>query len=186
MHATHGTPDEIDQVASSGAGIVICPGTEGNLGDGLIDLPAWLAAAVPISIGSDSHVTRAWGEELRWLEYGQRLGLQRRNVAALPGVQPSTAARLFEAARAGSAAPAGFKQWGLEAGARADFLVLDGQASGLLGLPPEHLLDGLVFAAQGQVLHEVYVAGRRVLHRGRHASGDAVAAGFAQAMSALI
>lgn len=186
VHATHSTQEEIDQVAASGAGVVICPGTEGNLGDGLIDLPAWLAAGVPISIGSDSHVTRAWGEELRWLEYGQRLGLQRRNVAALPGVQPSTAARLFEAARAGSAAPAGFKQWGLEAGARADFLVLDGQASGLLGLPADHLLDGLIFSAQGQVLHEVYVAGRLVLRQGRHAAGQAISTAFAEAMTALV
>ncbi|MCV2370218.1 formimidoylglutamate deiminase [Roseateles oligotrophus] len=185
VHATHSTPDEIEQVAGSGATVVICPGTEGNLGDGLIDLPGWLAAEVPISIGSDSHVTRAWGEELRWLEYGQRLGLQRRNVAALPGQQPSTAARLFEAARAGSAAPAGFKQWGLERGARADFLVLDADASGLLGLPADYLLDGLVFSAQGQVLREVYVAGRLVLRQGRHVAQDAIAAGFRQVLAEL-
>ena len=159
VHATHSIREEIAQVAASGASVVICPGTEGNLGDGLIDLPGWLAAGVPISIGSDSHVTRNWVEELRWLEYGQRLGLQQRNVAAAPGRQPSTAARLFEAARQGSAAPAGFKQWGLEQGARADFLVLDPLASGVAGLPAESALDGLVFASQGQVLREVYVAG---------------------------
>jgi len=93
------------------------------------------------------------------LEYGQRLGLQQRNVAAAPGREPSTAARLFEAARKGSAAPAGVKQWGLEKGARADFLVLDPLASGVAGLPAESALDGLVFASQGQVLREVYVAG---------------------------
>ncbi len=185
VHATHSTPDEIEQVASSGAGIVICPGTEGNLGDGLIDLPAWLAAGVPISIGSDSHVTRAGGEELRWLEYGQRLGLQRRNVAAQPGVQASTAARLFELARAGSAAPAGFKQWGLEVGARADFLVIDSLASGLLGLPADYLLDGLVFAAQGQVLREVYVAGQLRVKQGRHLAHEPIASSFQAAMAEL-
>jgi formimidoylglutamate deiminase len=185
VHATHSTPDEIEQVAGSGASVVICPGTEGNLGDGLIDLPGWLAAGVPISIGSDSQVTRAWGEELRWLEYGQRLGLQRRNVAALPGQQPSTAARLFEAARAGSAAPAGFKQWGLAVGARADFLVLDAQASGLLGLSADYLLDGLVFSAQGQALREVYIAGQAVLLQGRHAAQDAIAAGFKRTLAEL-
>jgi len=97
VHATHSEPAEIAQVAASGASVVICPGTEGNLGDGLCDLPGWLKAGVPISLGSDSHVTRGWVEELRWLEYGQRLGLQQRNVAAAPGREPSTAARLFEA-----------------------------------------------------------------------------------------
>jgi formimidoylglutamate deiminase len=185
VHATHSTPDEIEQIAGSGASVVICPGTEGNLGDGLIDLPGWLAAGVPISIGSDSHVTRAWGEELRWLEYGQRLGLQQRNVAALPGTQPSTAARLFEAARAGSAAPAGFKNWGLEMGARADFLVLDADASGLLGLPADYLLDGLVFSAQGQVLRDVYVTGQLKVRQGRHMAQDAMAAGFRAALAEL-
>jgi formimidoylglutamate deiminase len=161
VHATHSTPEEIAQVAASGAGVVICPGTEANLGDGLVDLPGWLGAGVPISLGSDSQVTRAWVEELRWLEYGQRLGLQRRNVAAWPGRQPSSAARLFEAALAGGAAAAGLPAWGLRVGARADFLVLDPQASGLAGLPAAARLDGLVFASQGQVLREVYVAGQR-------------------------
>lgn len=185
VHATHSTPEEIEQVANCGAGVVICPGTEGNLGDGLCDLPGWLEAAVPISIGSDSHVTRAWGEELRWLEYGQRLGLQRRNVAARPGVQPSTAARLFELARAGSAAPAGFKQWGLEVGARADFLVLDAQASGLLGMSADYLLDGLVFSAQGQVLRDIYVAGQLRVSQGRHIAQREIADRFLAAMAEL-
>jgi len=185
VHATHSTREEIAQVAASGASVVVCPGTEGNLGDGLIDLPGWLVAGVPISIGSDSHVTRAWGEELRWLEYGQRLGLQQRNVAADPGTQASTAARLFEAVRQGSAAPAGFKRWGLEAGARADFLVLDIQASGLLGLPESSLLDGLVFAAQGQALRDAFVAGRQVMRDGRHVDQARIAANFAAVMQQL-
>lgn len=185
VHATHSSREEIAQVAACGASVVICPGTEGNLGDGLIDLPGWLAAGVPISIGSDSHVTRAWGEELRWLEYGQRLDLQQRNVAADPASQASTAARLFEAVRQGSAAPAGFKRWGLALGARADFLVLDTQASGLLGLPESSLLDGLVFATQGQALRDVFVAGRQVLRDGCHVDQARIAANFAAVMQQL-
>ena len=175
VHATHSTRAEIEQVAASGAGVVICPGTEANLGDGLIDLPGWLAADVPISVGSDSQVTRGWIEELRWLEYGQRLHLQRRNVAALPGRQPSTSARLFERCRAGSAAPAGLRQWGLALGARADFLVLDRDASGLAGVPDAALLDALVFSSQGQVLREVFVAGQCRLRGGRHPQAAAIA-----------
>ncbi|MDC8786654.1 formimidoylglutamate deiminase [Roseateles koreensis] len=185
VHATHSTPAENAQLAACGASVVICPGTEGNLGDGLCDLPGWLAAAVPISLGSDSHVTRAWGEELRWLEYGQRLGLQQRNVAAAPGREPATAARLFEAVRAGSAAPAGFKSWGLTPGARADFLVLDASCSGLLGVPLSHQLDALVFAAQGEPFEAVFVAGRPVLAQGRHAEQARIAADFKGAMQAL-
>lgn len=159
VHATHATPAEIDAVAVSGAGIVICPGTEANLGDGLCDLPRWLAAGVPMTVGSDSQVTRSWPEELRWLEYGQRLRLQQRNVAAAPASQPSSAARLFEACRAGSAAPAGLSCWGLQVGARADFLVLDQDVPGLLGLREAALLDGLVFATQASAVARVFVSG---------------------------
>ncbi|TDP63306.1 formimidoylglutamate deiminase [Roseateles toxinivorans] len=185
VHATHSTPEEIAAVAAAGAGVVICPGTEGNLGDGLCDLRGWLEAGVSVSLGSDSHVTRGWVEELRWLEYGQRLGLQQRNVAAAPGREPSTAARLFEASRAGSAAPAGFASWGLTTGARADFLVLDTQHSGLLGMPASHLLDALVFASQGEAISDVFVAGRQVLAGGRHLDQDRINGDFAQAMKDL-
>ena len=185
VHATHSIRDEIEQVRESGAGIVICPGTEANLGDGLADLRGWLDAGVPMSLGSDSHVTRGIVEELRWLEYGQRLGLRQRNVAAAPPVQESTAARLFELMREGGAKPAGLAQWGLTRGARADFLVLDRRASGLLGLPDEHLLDGLVFATQDAAIHDVFVAGRAVISARRHAAQDRIADAFAAAMHEL-
>ena len=185
VHATHSEAAEIAAVARSGAGVVICPGTEANLGDGLCDLPGWLDAGVPLSLGSDSHVTRGWVEELRWLEYGQRLALQRRNVAADPGRAPSSAARLFEASRAGSAAPAGLRQWGLVPGARADFLVLDPLSPGLLGLPPDSLMDGLVFASQERPWLAVYVAGHPRIEMGRHAGEARIAADFARCMGEL-
>jgi formimidoylglutamate deiminase len=185
VHATHALPAEIDAVARSGAGVVLCPGTEANLGDGLADLPGWLAGGVPLSLGSDSQVTRSWVEELRWLEYGQRLALRQRNVSAQPGVQPATAARLFETALAASAAPAGLAHWGLVCGARADFLVLDTRDDSLLGVPASHALDALVFSSPGGAIRDVYVAGEAVVSGRRHGAQDAIAARFAQAMAAL-
>jgi len=165
VHATHATPEEIAGVAASGAGVVLCPGTEANLGDGLCDLPRWLAAGVALSLGSDSHVTRTWPEELRWLEYGQRLQLRQRNVAAAPGSVPATAARLFERVLAGGAAAAGLARWGLQVGARADLLVLNTHDAALVGLPQERLLDAVVFAAaQRPFVH--------TLAGGRWAGGD--------------
>ena len=160
VHATHSVPGEIEAVAAKGAGVVLCPGTEGNLGDGLSDLPGWLAAGVPLAIGSDSQVTRAWPEELRWLEYGQRLRLRRRNVSAAPEPEPSTAARLFERMLAGGAAAAGFERWGLQRGARADLLVVETSDPALRGLPPDHLLDGVVFTAPARPFARAMVAGR--------------------------
>lgn len=181
VHATHAEPAEIDAVAASGAGIVLCPGTEANLGDGLPDLPRWLAAGVPLTVGSDSQVTRGWVEELRWLEYGQRLVLRQRNVAAVPGQQPSSAARLFDAAVTGGARAAGFAAWGLTPGARADCLVLNREADTLRGLPDEHLLDAVVFGSNGSPWQSVWVAGRARPWRAPQRVGDA----FAEAMQAL-
>jgi formimidoylglutamate deiminase len=81
VHATHLTPTEVAGIAASGAVAGICPSTEANLGDGFFDLPDYIAAGGRFGIGSDSHVSQSVVEELRWLEYGQRLRLQGRNIA---------------------------------------------------------------------------------------------------------
>ena len=173
-------------MARSGAGIVICPSTEGNLGDGLTDLHGWLAAGVPIAIGSDSHVTRNWPEELRWLEYGQRLAKRQRNVAAAPSLgQATTAARLFDAALAAGANVAGQSIWGLVKGARADALVLDPRFPALLGMPPSHSLEALVFAGSEAGFSEVLVAGRIVMRHGRHDCEQAIAERYSAVMDNL-
>jgi formimidoylglutamate deiminase len=186
IHATHASAEEIRCVARSGAGIVICPSTEANLGDGLSDLPGWLNAAVPIALGSDSQVTRNWPEELRWLEYGQRLMLRRRNVAASPdAAEPSTAARLFNLALGAGTRAAGQARWGLEVGARADALVLDHHAPGVLGMPAGQMLDALIFASDAAAIGTVYVAGHVVVERGRHRAAPQIAARFKDAMAEL-
>lgn len=186
VHATHSTPAEIEAVAKTGAGVVICPSTEANLGDGLADLPGWLAANVPLSIGSDSQVTRSWPEELRWLDYGQRLAHRQRNVAAAPErCQPSTAARLFKLALQGGAPAAGLKQWGLTPGARADALVVDAQSPNLLGVPAANTLDALVFSSPGRPWRDVIVAGHWVVQQHHHAGANAIAQRFAGAMEQL-
>jgi formimidoylglutamate deiminase len=186
VHATHATHSEIEAVAHSGAGIVLCPTTEANLGDGLPDLPAWLARRVPLAIGSDSHVTRDWREELRWLDYGQRLTLRRRNVAASPHAgQPSTAAHLFNATLAGGAMAAGKAIWGLRAGARADALLPDPKDPALLAMPATHWLDSLVFSSPGLSWCDVMVAGRWVIRDHHHSQAKAVSVAFNPAMAAL-
>jgi formimidoylglutamate deiminase len=197
VHATHVDAAEIAATAASGAGVVICPSTEGNLGDGFTDVPAWLAADVDLAMGSDSNVTRSWREELRWMEYGQRLKLERRNVCAQPqGVasaahsrtsrpQPDTAASLFERARAGGGRAAGHARWGIAVGARADLLVIDPDDASLVGLPQARWLDALVFSSPGRPWRDVMVAGRWALRHHHHAQVERISAGFAQAMAQL-
>jgi formimidoylglutamate deiminase len=168
VHATHVEPAEIDQVARAGASLVMCPTTEANLGDGLTPMPQWLAAGVPLGIGSDSHISRDWREELRWLEYGQRLFARKRNVLGEPG--GSTGSRLFREIAIGGAAQAGFTKWGLQAGARADCLVLDLQASNLQGVELTHWLDASIFSAPGQPFEQVMVGGQWRLDSGAQQS----------------
>lgn len=152
VHATHATLAEIEAVAQTGAGMVLCPSTEANLGDGLTNLPHWLGCGVPMAIGSDSHVTRDWREELRLAEYGQRLVHQQRNVLADPQRHGgSTAARLFDHAIRAGAQAAGLPKPGIQVGARADGLVMDAATT---------TLDQAVFSSPPEPYAQVFVAGR--------------------------
>ena len=192
VHATHTTPAELLGVQASGAAIVICPATEANLGDGVFDLPGYAAAGGRWSIGSDSHVTRSWPEELRLLEYAQRLSLRQRNIAASALGYESSAAALFEAALAGGQPACGQTEGGIAAGNRADFVTLDEQSPALLGLPADYHLDALVFSSPTPPFNDVFVAGNRVAQGGRAVGPQAqvalwpqLADGFGQAMRAL-
>jgi len=186
VHATHASADEIAAVAASGAGVVVCPTTEANLGDGVFELPAWLAAGVPIAIGSDSQATRDWREELRLLEYAQRLVRRARNVAAAPaeGIA-STGERLFARALAGGAAAAGQPSWGLVAGARADALVVDARDPALRAVAAKRTLDALVFSSPTLPWRDVVVAGQWRIRAGRHRGAAAIARRYAAALAAL-
>jgi formimidoylglutamate deiminase len=160
VHATQTTPQELEGLRGKRASIVLCPSTEANLGDGVFDLPGWAGQSGSWSIGSDSHATRSWQEELRLLEYSQRLTLKQRNVAARAALCESSAAALFQGALEGGTAAAGVPLGGLAVGQRADFMVIDMVSPALVGVPPDHLLDALVFSSPEARFTEVYVAGR--------------------------
>ncbi|HTH78555.1 MAG TPA: formimidoylglutamate deiminase, partial [Ramlibacter sp.] len=163
VHATQASAAELTSLRQTGAAIVICPSTEANLGDGIFDLGSWMGQSGNWSIGSDSHVTRSWREELRLLEYSQRLHLRRRNVASAAAVTESSAAALFQGALDGGSCAAGVPLAGLKAGERADFVVIDRDAPELMGIEDEHLLDALVFSSPESRFTQVFVAGDRVL-----------------------
>jgi formiminoglutamate deiminase len=82
VHATHTTPGELQRIAASGAVVGLCPVTEANLGDGIFNAPEFLAAGGHFGVGSDSNVSICAADELRMLEYSQRLAFRRRNVIA--------------------------------------------------------------------------------------------------------
>jgi formimidoylglutamate deiminase len=185
VHATQANPVELQGVQHSGASVVICPTTEANLGDGVFDLSTYAMAGGRWSIGSDSHVTRSWQEELRLLEYAQRLSLRQRNIAARVLGGPSSAAVLFSAALAGGSAATSLPVGGLAVGQRADFAVVDLSSAALLGVPADHVLDAMVFSSPDACLSEVFVAGQRVVNGGRVPEWPRLAANFSQAMKDL-
>ena len=185
VHATHTTPAELQGVAASGASIVLCPTTEANLGDGVFDLPTYATLQGKWSLGSDSHITRSWQEELRLLEYSQRLTLRQRNVMASAAGQASSAAALFNAAVAGGAAACGLPVGAIAIGHRADFSVIDVSSPALLGVPDQSLLDAMVFSSPDARFSDVFVSGQRVVQSGRATGWQQLADNFSAAMRAL-
>jgi formimidoylglutamate deiminase len=184
VHATHMSGAERQRLAASGAVAGLCPTTEANLGDGLFALPEWLALGGAFGIGSDSHISVSAAEELRWLEFGQRLRLLRRNVAA-PPTGGSTGQALWLAACLGGAQASGRPIGAIAPGCRADLLVLDEHAPAFAGRSADRAMDALVFAGAEGALREVYVGGRRVVDAGRHENGGPIAARWRAAMRGL-
>lgn len=186
VHATHMNTDEMQRSAATGAVAGLCPTTEANLGDGVFPLLEWQAAHGRWGIGSDSQITVDAAEDLRLLEYTQRLSTLRRNVAATEA-QPHVATAMTLAAVAGGAAASGRPIRGLTAGQRADLVVLDGGHPLIAGLPAPSALDAHVFASQRRsAIGTVIVGGRTVVHDGRHPRRETAAAAFVRARAALL
>ena len=183
VHATHMTSDETRALAATGAVAGLCPTTEANLGDGLFPLEAHLEAGGRLGIGSDSHVSVSPVEELRWLEYGQRLAARRRNIAALP--RGSTGARLHAAALDGGARALARDTGTLEAGRAADIVTLDASHPLLAGKTDDAILDTYVFAGNANLVRDVMVGGRWVVRDGRHRDEEAVGRDFVRTMERL-
>ncbi|WP_394781202.1 formimidoylglutamate deiminase [Undibacterium sp.] len=184
VHATHLSPGELRMMAASGAVAGICTTTEGNLGDGFFDLSGYLALGGSFGVGSDSHVSQSPVEELRWLEYGQRLRTQQRNIAQLAG-QRRVGDFLWKSALAGGAQASGRDVGRLAVGARADMLVLDDRHPNLSGLPVEDVLNTWIFTGNDNLVRDVYVGGQQLVENGRHKNQDAIAADYAVTMAAL-
>ena len=184
VHATHLSAAECTALAKSGATVGLCPTTEANLGDGFFPAAAFLDAGGRFGIGSDSHVSVSPWEELRWLEYGQRLVHRRRAVLASRDT-PSVGRRLFEhAARHGAKAlarPAG----ALAPGRYADLVAVDTSLPTLGCREGDALLDALVFAGNVNPVRDVMVGGRWRVREGRHVERDSIRERFTRTLRSL-
>jgi formimidoylglutamate deiminase len=186
VHATHMTAAETAQLAASGAVAGLCPTTEANLGDGIFPALDFAAAGGRFGIGSDSHISVSPIEELRWLEYGQRLIHRRRNLLSAGASAPSVGRYLYGNALAGGAQALGRPIGRLEAGCRADLLVLDAEAPILAGKRGDLLLDAMIFAGNENPVSDVMVGGRWVVEAKRHHDEEAILKSYRGVLSQLM
>lgn len=185
VHATHAEDDEVQTMARSGAVAGLCLTTEANLGDGIFPAVDFLARGGRLGIGSDSHVSVSVVEELRWLEYGQRLRDQRRNRLYRPE-QPQVGRTLFDAALAGGAQALGQPVGALAVGSRADWIVLDGTDPYLATAEGDALLNRWLFAGGDRQVRDVMVGGRWVVRNGHHPAEEATAWAFAEVLRTVL
>jgi formimidoylglutamate deiminase len=184
IHATHATPAELQGIAAQAATVCVSISTEANLGDGFFDTNRYLKAEGRLCIGSDSQATVSPAEELRWLEYQQRLKRKRRGVLANRR-ELHVGTRLWRDAALHGAQAIGQDVGAIAVGRRADWLVLDSAHPAMAGCAADAALDHLVFAGASAAIRDVMVAGRWVVKDYRHAAEDSTAAHFATAMNEL-
>ncbi|MBA3448158.1 MAG: formimidoylglutamate deiminase [Pseudaminobacter sp.] len=183
IHATHMLDEETIGMAKSGAIAGLCPVTEANLGDGTFSAPLFVEHGGRFGVGTDSNVLIGVPDELRQLEYSQRLFHRQRNVMAVAG--GSTGRGLFEAALSGGAAALGGGPAEIAAGASANFLSLDATHPSLAGKSGDGILDAWIFA-NGAKVDCVWIKGERLVAQGRHLARDSVAQRFRAAMLELL
>ncbi|MEM8932015.1 MAG: formimidoylglutamate deiminase [Acidobacteriota bacterium] len=173
IHATHMTPDEAAGLARAGVVAGLCPTTEANLGDGIFPAPDFLAADGAITIGSDSHITVDPADDLRVLEYSQRLRDRARNVLA-DGPNASTGRSLADRVWAASGRVLGRPLGAIARGCRADLVALDTEHPALVGRRGDALLDSWIFSGGRSCVRDVVIGGRHVVADRHHADEEAI------------
>jgi formimidoylglutamate deiminase len=158
VHCTHTSPTDMAAFLARGGRVCVCPLTEANLGDGIPDLSAPHSVGGRISLGTDSNARISAIEEMRWLEYGQRLRGELRGVLTDPGGE--VGATTLDAATGGGAAALGIAAGRIAPGAWADLAAVDLTVSSLSGVPAAGLLDGLVFGAGNGAIAGTFVGGK--------------------------
>ncbi|WP_299664441.1 formimidoylglutamate deiminase [uncultured Ruegeria sp.] len=184
IHATHMTDDETRALAQSGAVAGLCPITEANLGDGIFNGAVFIENSGAFGVGSDSNVRISLPEELRTLEYSQRLRDKARTV--LVQGEGSVGQSLYTGAARGGAQALGREAGEIAVGQLADMVAIDRSHPTLCSLRDDQLLDGLSFAAPDGTVTDLWSAGRHQVRDGRHIARDAILTTYRAAMTDLL
>jgi formimidoylglutamate deiminase len=184
IHATHMTADETVRLAKSGAVAGLCPTTEANLGDGVFPAVSFMKPGGAFGIGSDSHISISPAEDLRMLEYSQRLTHHTRN-ALTAGPGQSTGRSIYEAATRGGAQALQQNMGAIEIGKRADFVVLDDEHHSLLGRAEDNALDAWIFSGGNACVRDVYVGGKLLMKDREHLHRASITQNFKKTLARL-
>jgi formimidoylglutamate deiminase len=184
VHATHATAEELRGIAAANATVCVSISTEANLGDGFFDTARFFESNGRLCIGSDSQSTVNPAEELRWLEYQQRLRKKRRVVLATKG-ESHVGTRLWRDAALNGAQAIGQQVGAIAVGRRADWLVLEASHPAMAGAAADTALDRLLFAGADKSIRDVMVGGRWVVKDRRHSADDQMRESFARIMNGL-
>ena len=183
IHCTQLLPHETSALARSGAVAGLCPITESSLGDGIFDGVSYLEQGGRIGIGSDSNIRISLSEELRTLDYSQRLRDHSR--AALASAEQSTGRRIFESVAEGGAQAAGRASGCIGIGMWADLIGLDGDHPDFIGRQGDTLLDTFIFAGDDRMVQDVWSAGRHQVRAGQHIQRDSIVDSYKCVMKKL-
>jgi formimidoylglutamate deiminase len=184
VHATHATAQELQGIAAANAAVCVSISTEANLGDGLFDTARFFGTGGRLCIGSDSQSTVSPAEELRWLEYQQRLRKKRRVVLATKD-ESHVGTRLWHGAALDGALALGQPVGTIAVGRRADWLVLDASHPAMAGAAPDAAFDRLLFAGAEKAIRDVMVAGHWVVKDHHHAAELKLRGDFMRTMNGL-
>lgn len=176
IHATHMTEDETRRLAQTGAVAGLCPITESSLGDGIFNATVWKDAGGRWGYGSDSDIRISLVEELRTLEYSQRLRDNGR--AMLADRNRSTGRVLYEAGLDGGATAAGRDTGAIKTGLWADMISVSLENPVMIGRKEDTMLDSFVFAGNDGLIQDVWAAGRHVVKSGKHLDHDRIVSDY--------
>ena len=184
IHATHMVEHETRVLAASGAVAGLCPTTEANLGDGIFPAVEFMRAGGKFGIGSDSHITISPAEDLRMLEYSQRLKHHTRNALA-NGAGQSTGRNMFVFALKGGAQALQQNMGAIEVGKRGDFVALNDDHHGLLGRAEDAALDAWIFSGGNLCVRDVYAGGKLQVKDGVHVNAVSIKNNFKKIVARL-
>lgn len=185
VHATHMTHEETKKLAQSNAHVVLCPSTEGNLGDGLFPLKSYQQHGGSWSIGTDSQIGINPFEELRMLDYRQRITHHKRNTFFTPEENDSGSYSLKMSLLSGRKAMNNYNEDFFRVGAPLNACIIKANAPLIATSSLKNLTSTIIYTCDSSMIYGTIAYGRLVIKEGRHQDEEAVFHRFANAMRTL-